>query len=393
MRIGGWGNCYAHVRRRSSHPTDWLAQYFEDHKIDVPSVCIDMCGSCHSIIEKTRRIHAATVEERAKFTKALTDVWHAQKVRTPPHRGLPRGRRDPPPRLASPQATLACADCMLLQNTKKNFKKFLEKTEPMLESFVCSLEDYAASAGKPLTTTVLDQTIATLGELLLTEFQEQHAGFSESAEQFSAGEADFVKARTSPEQMAQARAKLDGPPAAARAGSACVASPSEVSAEAAEGVAPMQTDAAGSAGAAGVGDGASGVEDAGGAQQPDRPEEPGRPEEPDRPEEPGQPEEAKPELAALLLRMNRHLSQRKKAVAPLLRLADFQASAMQQPELREAVAALHPVRLTLTSTRSPCLNVGRARRRTTRSSTPRRPTASSRSPVGASRSGGWTCTR
>ena len=100
---------------------------------------------------------------------------------------------------------------MLLQNTKKNFKKFLEKTEPLLESFVCSLEDYAAGVGKLLTTTVLDQTVATLGELLLTEFQEQHAGFSESAEKFaSAGEADFVEARTSPEQMAQARAKLDG---------------------------------------------------------------------------------------------------------------------------------------------------------------------------------------
>lgn len=226
---------------------------------------------------------------------------------------------------------------MLLQNTKKNFKKFLEKTEPLLESFVCSLEDYAAGAGKLLTTTVLDQTVATLGELLLTEFQEQHAGFSESAEKFaSAGEADFVEARTSPEQMAQARAKLDGPPAAARAGPACVASPSKVSAEAAEGVAPMQTDAAGSAGAAGGGGGPSGAEDAGGAQQPGRPE------------EPGQPEEAEPELAALLLRMNRHLSQRKKVVAPLLRLADFQASAMQQPELREAVAALHPVRLALT---------------------------------------------
>ena len=232
---------------------------------------------------------------------------------------------------------------MLLQNTKKNFKKFLEKTEPLLESFVCSLEDYAAGAGKLLTTTVLDQTIATLGELLLTEFQEQHTGFSESAEKFaSAGEADFVEARTSPEQMAQARAKLDGPPVAARAGPACAASPSEVSAEAAEGVAPMQTDAAGSAGAAGGGGGPSGAEDAGGAQQPGRPEEPGRP------KEPGQPEEAEPELAALLLRMNRHLSQRKKVVAPLLRLADFQASGMQQPELREAVAALHPVRLALT---------------------------------------------
>ena len=98
----------------------------------------------------------------------------------------------------------------------------------------------------------------------------------------------------------------------------------------------MQTDAAGSAGAAGGGGGPSGAEDAGGAQQPGRPE------------EPGQPEEAEPELAALLLRMNRHLSQRKKVVAPLLRLADFQAGAMQQPELREAVAALHPVRLALT---------------------------------------------
>lgn len=226
---------------------------------------------------------------------------------------------------------------MLLQNTKKNFKKFLEKTEPLLESFVCSLEDYAAGAGKLLTTTVLDQTVATLGELLLTEFQEQHAGFSESAEKFaSAGEADFVEARTSPEQMAQARAKLDGPPAAARAGPACAGSPPEVSAKAAEGVAPMQTDAAASAGAAGGGGGPSGAEDAGGAQQPGRPE------------EPGQPEEAEPELAALLLRMNRHLSQRKKVVAPLLRLADFQAGAMQQPELREAVAALHPVRLALT---------------------------------------------
>jgi len=100
VRIWGWGGCYAHVIRRSSHPTDWLAQYFEDHKIDVPGVCIDMCGSCHSIIEKTRRINAATVEERAKFTKALTDVWHAQKVRTPPHRGLPRAAAIH--RLASP---------------------------------------------------------------------------------------------------------------------------------------------------------------------------------------------------------------------------------------------------------------------------------------------------
>ena len=78
-------------------------QYFEDHCIDVPGVCIDMCGSCHSIIEKTRRINAATVEERAKFTKALTDVWHAQKVRTPPHPIV--SYPGPPRATASPRLT------------------------------------------------------------------------------------------------------------------------------------------------------------------------------------------------------------------------------------------------------------------------------------------------